>query len=228
MKRAQLLLLLLTAACTHMQAQVGEARHTLAVGINGGYMLNRVSFDPTIKQAFKGGATFGITARYTSEKYLTAICALQAELVYANLGWCEDIETSTDTYSRDVHYLQLPLLTRLGWGREQHGAQFYLLLGPQIGCYIGESEHRSTPWDGQPRPNNVTAQYDLKVQHTLEYGLTGGMGLEVSTRAGHFLIEGRYYYGLSDMFDNGKKDPFGRSASGTIIAKATYLIDITK
>ena len=30
------------------------------------------------------------------------------------------------------------------------------------------------------------------------------------------------------MFDNGKKDPFGRSANGAIIVKAGYLFDLIR
>ena len=45
---------------------------------------------------------------------------------------------------------------------------------------------------------------------------------------GNFIIEGRYFFGLSDMFGNSKADPFGRSANTTITGKISYLIDITK
>ena len=34
-------------------AQVGSYRADLAVGINGGYALNQISFNPTIKQSWK-------------------------------------------------------------------------------------------------------------------------------------------------------------------------------
>jgi len=55
----------------------------------------------------------------------------------------------------------------------------------------------------------------------------GGLGLEVNTRhAGHFMIEGRYYFGLSNLFKDGKKDTFARSANGAIVAKVSYLFDV--
>lgn len=212
-------------------AQVGAHRADLAVGVSGGYTLNQVSFNPTIKQAWKGGNTWGLTIRYTCEKYLAAICALQAEVNYTNLGWKEVIEPQygTDTYNRDIHYLQVPLLARLGWGRELRGLQGYLILGPQVAFCIGSKEHYSDPWAGTPRPNNVTQQYGRDVENFFEYGITAGLGMEVSTRhAGHFLIEGRYYYGLADIFYNSKRDPFGRSANGAIIIKATYLFDLLR
>ena len=47
-------------------------------------------------------------------------------------------------------------------------------------------------------------------------------------KAGNFLLEGRYFYALSDFFGNEKKDYFGRSANTTISIKLTYLFDITK
>lgn len=221
-------LILLALAAT---AQVGDHRSDVAVGVNGGYTLNRVSFNPTIRQTFKGGTTLGLTLRYTCEKYLAAICALQAEINYTNLGWKEEIEPQygTDTYYRDIYYMQVPFFARLAWGHEEQGAQFFFLVGPQVGFCIGEKEHYSDPWAGTPRPNNVTAQYGLNVQNTFEYGITAGVGLEVSLRrVGHFQLEGRYYYGLSDIFSNGKKDPFGRSANGAIVIKATYLFDILR
>ncbi len=221
----------LCAAPALLKAQVGQPRNDFAVGVNGGYIFNRVSFNPTIKQKWKGGETFGISLRYTCEKYFSAICAVAAELNYANLGWKEFIETSDETYSRDVRYIQLPLLARMGWGRERRGAQFFIQVGPQVGFCISEKAHLGGDWTVDSpgrRPNGIVEQYTLDVENKFEYGITGGAGVELSTRAGHILLDGRYFYGLSDMFHNGKKDPFGRSANGAIIVKLSYLFDIIK
>lgn len=214
--------------CLKANAQVGEHRSDLALGISGGYALNQMTFSPSIKQNWKGGMLLGATARYTCERYFTAICAVQAELNYANLGWKELIESGTDTYKRDMHYLQMPLLARMAWGRERRGAQFFFLVGPQFGYCFSETEHYSSPWAGSPRPNNVTMQYGKSVENRFEYGITGGLGIEISTTIGHFQLEGRYYYGLSDIWSNSKKDPFGRSANGAILIKLSYLIDLIR
>ena len=58
--------------------------------------------------------------------------------------------------------------------------------------------------------------------------LWGGLGMELSTKAGHFLLEGRYYYGLADFWGSSKKDEFGRSGHSYMGVKLTYLFDITK
>lgn len=64
------------------------------------------------------------------------------------------------------------------------------------------------------------------MENKFDYGITGGAGLELRTKAGNFLIEGRYYYALSDFYKSTKKDYFSRSAHGTIVAKITYLFDL--
>lgn len=228
--RMQLILLFTFFTLSSVHAQVGEYRSVLALGMNGGYLLNRVSFDPTIKQHYHGGSTMGVTLRYTCEKYFSMYCAVQAEVNYAQLGWKEYIETSTDTYSRTVNYIQVPLLAHLSFGKEVKGVMGYLVIGPQLGFYLNDYDKRGGEWSDATlalRPNQVVQQYDLPIQRTFEYGITGGLGFQINTRrAGHFMIEGRYYFALSDMFRNGKTDAFGRSANGTIVAKATYLFDV--
>ena len=76
--------------------------------------------------------------------------------------------------------------------------------------------------------NIVTEQHDKPVDNTFDYGIAGGAGVEVRTKAGNFIVEGRYYYALSDFYGSTKKDFFARSAHGAITAKITYLFDITK
>lgn len=71
-------------------------------------------------------------------------------------------------------------------------------------------------------------QYGKLMDRKFDYGITAGLGVELNTKVGHFMIDGRYYFGLSDVFNNGKKDLFARSAHGTIIAKVTYLFDVNK
>ena len=211
---------------------MGEYRKDLAVGFGGGYVLNKVSFNPTINQSYHGGITLGATVRYTCEKYYSMICAIQAELNFAQLGWKEKIETSTDTYSRTVNYFQLPVFARLAFGRERKGVQGFILLGPQIAFCVGDSETRGGEWSEETlskRPNNVVEQYSLPIQKKFEYGIAGGAGIEVSSpKAGHFQIEGRYYFGLSSIFNDSKADKFTRSANGAIIAKVTWLYDVIK
>lgn len=235
MKRTILLIIALSLAFG-LQAQVSEQHHDLSVGVNGGYILNKVSFTPKINQKYYTAPTFGVTMRYTSERYYGMICAFQAELNYAGSGWKEDVYSSAnqplpDKYSRQLQYFQLPVMANLGFGNIDKGFKGYLVAGPQIGLLVSDKENRSEEWttnySGNPdRMNDITAQYGLDVENKFEYGITAGLGCELSTRAGRFLIEGRYYMALSNLFANSKSDPFPRSNNGTIVAKVTYLVDL--
>ena len=230
------LLILFLLIPTFAHAQIGDYRNDLCVGVSAGMTMNQMGFDPIINQKYHMAPTIGLTLRYTSEKFLSAYCALQVELNYARLGWTEDVLDSNsqplpDSFKRNLDYLQLPFLARLAWGREHRGMMFYFLVGPQIAYCISESTERSEQWTlnavGNPdRPNNLYAQYTLPVKNKFDYGITGGIGVELNTKLGHFLLEGRYYYGLSDVFGNAKKDVFSRSNHGAIVAKLSYLFDV--
>ena len=217
--------------CVPTMAQLGEQRHVLSVGANAGMNMTKVDFSPNIKQQTMNTICGGFTIRYMSEKYFKMLCGLQMEINYSMRGWKELIEDgSNNTYQRDMNYIEIPLLTHLAFGKDSRtkGAQFFVNLGPQIGFLIGDTEKKSDNWDTTNRPGGVTAQYDKAIDKKFDYGITAGAGVEINTKAGHFLVEGRYYMGLMDFFNNSKKDFFGRSAHSLIAIKATYLFDIIK
>lgn len=229
------------------RAQVGEYRTDFAIGGSAGYMLSNVGFIPEVPQGMLGGLTGGFTMRYTCEKYFKSICALVAEVNVAQTGWKEDIKDADRqpvyyeddknklnplSYERKMTYLQVPLMARMGWGRERKGFQFFFQVGPQVGVFLGESTSTNVVPGKQTlntRTSQVTAQDTMAVEKKFDYGIAGGIGLEFSHRKlGHFLIEGRYYYGLGDIYGNSKSDYFGRSNLGQIVIKATYLFDLMR
>ena len=212
-----------------LMAQVGKPRTDLALGVNGGFVMNTVTFSPAVKQSLKNGMTMGFTARYTCEKYFNMLCAFQTEINYTQAGWKENPNSEETPYQRNINYIQMPLLANLGFGRERGGVKGFLVIGPQLGYCIGESVREGARYlTPQVLVGDLT-QHDLKVQKKFEYGITGGLGMDVSTRNGHhFIIEGRYFFGLSDIFSSTKKDPFSRCANSTISVKVSYLFDLIK
>lgn len=211
-------------------AQVGERRCDFSVGFTGGVTMNTMDFSPIIKQSTKSAPMFGFASRYVCEKYFTTICAVEWELQYNDLGWKELIEDgSGNTYQRDLHFLQMPIVMQMGWGRERRGLKFVFEAGPQLGLYLSGKEHMGGgTWDVSNRPNGVVYQYGKELDNKIDYGITAGVGLEFSSPIGHFLLHGRYYYGLGDIYDNSKKGDFARSANQTIQVKLTYLFDIVR
>ena len=214
-----------------MMAQLGEERQNWAVGVNMGMNMTKVDFSPRIKQKSHNGMAFGLTARYMCEKYFNMMCGIQAEINYTQRGWKEDIEDGTEnTYSRTMNYVEIPLLAHLAFGKDalDKGVKFFVNMGPQVAFFLIEKEKMSENWNPSGRPNGVIQQYGKMVENKFDYGLLGGLGLELSTKAGHFLLEGRYYYGLADFWGSLKKDDFGRSGHSYMGVKLTYLFDITK
>ena len=47
-------------------------------------------------------------------------------------------------------------------------------------------------------------------------------------RAGHILLEARYYYGLGNIYHDTKADYFARSNHNSIVFKMSYLFDIVR
>ena len=247
MKRFYLLFLISLFSVLISYAQVGEYRTDLAIGVNGGYMMSSVGFVPEVPQKQLGGMTGGFTIRYTCEKYFQSICAIVAEVNIAQTGWKENImdidnqpvyyigddaKVNPLSYERHMTYVQIPLMARLGWGRERKGLQGFIQLGPQLGLFMNESTKTNlvpglkTQTD---RSSKVVAQDTMAVERKFDYGIAVGGGIEFShPKVGHFIVEGRYYYGLGDIFKNSKSDFFGRSNFGQIVIKATYLFDIIK
>ena len=203
-------------------AQIGEQRHNFSVGIN----LNSVSFSPRVRQNNLMGINGGLTARYISEKYFSMICGAQIELNFSQHGWDEFYQDYPELqYTRKMNYIEIPFLAHLAFGKDR-GLQFFVHAGPQIGFFLSDSYTIGGDWDNY---TGITVeQHDKAVDNKFDYGITGGAGVELRTKIGHFLVEGRYYYALSDFYSSTKKDYFSRSAHGVITAKITYLFDLKK
>lgn len=226
MKRTLTLIILAITAIT-ASAQVGDSRNMLSIGFNAGMGTSNVSFVPSIKQQTHLGPTFGVQVRHISEKYFFLICGIQMECNYARRGWTEKIEDgSGDTYSRMADYIEVPFLAHLGFGREIRGFQGFINLGPQVSYLIKDDEKYSKTWDTSNRPNQVTEQYGKAIENKLDYGITASVGLEMHTGTGNFGLEGRYYFGLGNIFGITKKDYFARCANSTISLRATYTFNL--
>lgn len=225
--RRILIILLASLLATGVEAQIEQPRNILEVGFAGGLNMNSMEFQPTIRQTYLNGMNGGVSLRYTSEKYFSMICAAQMEINFAQHGWKEDFDDETGcSYTRTLNYIEVPLLAHLSWGKEENGFQFFINLGPQFGFFINDSEKYTGEWTPEERPESIRPIYGKEVENKFDYGITGGLGVELKTKAGNFFVEGRYYYGLSDIYGNSKIDDFGRSANQTISIRAGYSIRI--
>ncbi len=237
-----LILFLLLALPWSLSAQIGEHRNTLSVGPTAGWNITNIKFTPKVEQKGLGGFSGGVALRYTVEKYFSTICSIQLEMNYAQMGWKEDIKDinnnpvinattgAAENYSRTINYIQVPLLAHLAWGKEKKGLNFFFNAGPQLGAYISESTKSNFDFDKRntsDRVSSVVAQDTMKVENKFDYGIAAGLGVEYSIpKVGHFLLEGRYYYGLGNIYGDSKRDYFASSNYQTICIRLTYLFDL--
>lgn len=218
MKKIVLLLALLLLMAGSLRAQLNNRyEKEYYVGVNGGATLSTMRFAPTLKQAMQPGMNAGVTFRYIAEKYF----GLQAELNFQQRGWAEKITLETpQIYTRTLNYLEIPFLTHIFFNAGP--TRIFVNLGPKIAYFVGDSERND-----YGVPNEARAR-GKAVENRIDYGICGGAGFELRSKVGTFGIDGRYYFGLGDIFNNSKKDPFEASASQVISANAYYLIPIKK
>lgn len=213
-----LVLLMLPATAAAEGKDGAPFRQELAVGASMGMNFSSVSFVPKVQQGKLMGITAGATLRWITEKNL----GLQAELNFSQQGWKEHFEEQPEyRYSRTLNYVELPFLTHIYFG----SCRFHVFvnLGPKLGYMISEKTD-SNLQGAEPNKNN--AQHEMPVEKKFDWGLCGGPGLELRTGAGSFLLEGRYYYALGDIYRSQKKDYFPKSAAQVMSVKLTYLFSL--
>ena len=202
-------------------AQQNDFQKEWAFGANAGLTLSKVSFYPSMPQDLLYQGTGGFTVRYISESQF----GIQAELNYSLRGWTEKTDTVNrfNEYSRSTSYLELPIMTHIYFNMGKR-ARLVFNLGPQLGYYVGEKTLKA---EIDPRLDGLPEYdyYNTKIQQPFDYGLVGGMGFELRTGAGSFILDGRYYFGLSDIFNNTKADRFQSSSNQIIGIKLSYLFN---
>lgn len=197
------------------------------VGGKAGVTLSKMAFTPGIEQSMKMGFTGGVVVRYTEEK----IFGLIGELKIEQRGWKEKFDETDFSYSRTLTYIQLPLLTHIYFGN-QH-IRGFVNLGPSVGYMMSNSATANFDYrnpasvEGFPIENRHVSQMSMDVKSKFDYGILGGIGVELIFKKRHsIMLEGRYYYGLGNIFPSKKRDEFSASRNTTIEISLGYLFRV--
>lgn len=223
MKRATLIMAYIAISVFSFITAQTHYEGNIAIGGKAGLTLSRMQFNPTVPQTMLPGFLFGGTFRYIEEKHFGVIAEINVE----QRGWKEVFEGYNYSFQRRLTYLQIPLLTHIYLGSNKvHG---FFNAGPEIGYLL--SEGTSSNFDYQdissisdfPVSNRNTDQFTLKVNNKFDFGISAGLGMEfISNNRHSFLMEGRFYYGLSDLFSNHKKDIFSGSSGMSVMVSLGY------
>ena len=236
MKRLTFLILLIALSISIFAQRPDRFRNDFYVGLSGGMHASQVDFRPLILQTYRIGVNGGIAAKFISSQNESGniLAGIIGELNFSQRGWTEefDYERFPDfAYSRALNYIDLPFMTHVNVGRGN--VRFIFNAGPQISFLLSDNATMSRALAdhiaGSDRPSHLWARYD-SFEHLkrFDYGIIGGMGLQIRTPIGHFDLEGRYFFGLGDVLESrrGRNAVFSRSAHRVIPIRLTYYVRI--
>lgn len=223
--RRYILFAILILTGTVLMAQPRLDKPEIFLGAHGGVKASTMLFSPSVKQLDilhspltpNGGLVF----RYAEHK----VCALQVECNYMQNGWAEvyGTEASNQTiYTRKLHYIQVPFLMHLGFGRK--GFRGFFNLGPQIGLCVADQSYWSN--------TNALQQNQLQhqpIDNKFDWGAAAGLGCYYkSQKAGVFQLEARFHFSLGGAFDVGQLEHFKMANPMGISLNLGYLWEFKK
>lgn len=207
-----------------------EYSPNFSIGARGGVTLSSMSFTPEVHQNMLMGKTIGFTARYTEERFFGLI----GEVNLTQRGWKEDFvkdEAPDFEYSRTLTYVQIPLLTHIYFGSRR--VKGFFNLGPEVGFMIQDKVNANFDYknyesiQGFPQGYRTNEQLKMEVENKFDYGIAGGAGIEFFINLRNsILLEGRYYFGLGNIFKATKRDYFAASRGTSIEVTLAYFFRV--
>jgi hypothetical protein len=212
------LLLCTTAAWAQPRLRTPE----FWVGFHGGVSASTIAFRPgvanmkPITNACVLGGNGGFVFRYAGHKY----CHFQMELNYVHRGWAEK-NAAGEHYSRNLHYIELPIMMHLNFGSQT--CRWFFNLGPQIGYCVKDEGNNGTLVNGSGQ-----TEYQA-IDHPFDWGLIAGTGIYFPTRrAGVYQIEARFDYSFGGIFGTGVTDHFSMASPMDLSLNIAWMWPIRK
>jgi hypothetical protein len=216
-----LILVLMFPLITNLEAQ-DTFKPSTYIGIHAGTNLSRVSFRPSLvsyipsaRQGLLTSPSFGLILRHVSEPHI----GLQLEVNFAGKGWKENLD-SIGSYTRNLKTLDIPVMAVFIAGSRT------LRLAFTIGPYLSYLRHEKETINIADTLDYHT-YYNKPLINNLEFGFTGGLGIELHTKLGAFCIGASYSHSLTNLFPlNVHEYYFYRSRSQALNAGLTYLVKL--
>lgn len=193
------------------------------VGVHGGISLSQQSFYPSVEEKMLGGMNFGFSFRYAEERHVGILVELNLE----QRGWKEDFKETPLSFQRRLTYIELPIMTHIFFGGRK--VKGFFNLGPEVGYMIGDKVTADFDYMAAPNvpdfpTNRRYEQMQLDIHSRFDYGITAGAGVEFIIKKRHSItLEGRYYYGLGNIYPSSKRDIFSASRGSSIQVTLGYL-----
>ena len=194
----------------------------VSIGAKGGLDISKVFFSPSVKQKMTLGMNTGVMVRYVEENHFGLI----GELNFAQRGLAENFEEAPYSYSRTLIYVDLCFLAHVFFVRR---GRFFFNAGPQVGYYLGETvksnfdPYNTADLPDFPNKNRINYQLTEPTKIKIDYGISAGLGTEFFINPRNSIsLEGRFYFGLANIFSTKRQDNFGAANQMTISASLGY------
>ena len=106
-------------------------------------------------------------------------------------------------------------------------------LGPEVSYMLSNSISANFDYENYqsvpdfPQGYRTNEQLNKEVERKFDYGIAAGAGIEFIVKKKHsFLLEGRYYFGLGNIFKDSKRDFFAASRNQSIEVTLKYMIRV--
>lgn len=216
MKRLRSILVIIACSLTVAIAQQKVPRE-LQYGLIGGANLSEYRFAPSITQNQSQGYTFGVAARYIEEK----IFGLQAELLLTRRGMKDRYDSYPQySFERTLTYVEVPVMAHIYFGMGKRN-EVSIDMGPKIGFFLSDNTTSKTDNDYIDLVINTSRHgyqhHDMNIAKKFDYGIQAGVGYEFKLNHSMSLqLQGRYYFGLGNVFPDTKSDVFENSSNQSI------------
>lgn len=219
MRKVIVLSLLLLFWLSGTTSSWGQTRipREVHIGAIGGANISQYDFFPKLTQKWTQGYTGGVAMRYIEETFF----GLQAELLLTQRSYADDYETHPEwSFQRSLLYVEIPIMAHVYFKiGERHEVAFDA--GPKLGWYLADDIKNGMPADfGQPDSETASytsAHHKLEVTKKFAYGIQAGLGYEFKFNKDLSLqLQGRYYYGLGNLWPDTKADDFQQSSNQSI------------
>lgn len=187
------------------------------IGAIGGANASQYDFYPSLSQKWTPSYTGGVAIRYIEE----TLFGLQTEFLITRRMMVDDYEAHPEwSFQRSFTYLEVPIMAHIYFkAGERH--EVAVDMGPKIGWFLWDDVEDGMPADfGQPGSETstyTTAHHRLDVTKKFDYGIQAGLGYEYKFNKDLSMqIQGRYYYGLGNMWPETKADDFQQSSNQSI------------
>lgn len=185
-------------------------------GTIGGANMSSYTLNPSVTQDKSLGYTAGLGVRYIEEKYF----GLQCELLLTRRGMKDRYDLYPQySFERQLTYIELPVMAHVYFDIKKR-SEVALDLGLKLGYYLADNSTSNLDGGFDVIAQSAThgyAHHSIPVDQKLDYGIQAGLGYEFKlNRRLSLQLQGRYYFGLGDIFPNTKADTYETSSNQSI------------